>query len=77
MKETAKKVRSEVDSIMTTVETSAQGAVLPAIEILMIPRMEPAMNSLTASSGRVADSVVMDPNQRDFSAIVKGLQMST
>ena len=34
------KVRSEVDSVMTTVETRVQDAVLTAIENLVIPRVE-------------------------------------
>ena len=38
------KVGSEVDSVMTAVETRIQDAVLTAIENLVIPRVELAMN---------------------------------
>ena len=43
------KVRSEVNSVMTTVETRVQDAVLTAIENLLIPRVEVAMKSINAS----------------------------
>ena len=45
------KVRIEVDSVMTTVETRVQFAVLTAIKKLVIPRVELAMKSVNASSG--------------------------
>ena len=66
------KVRSEVDNVMTTVETR----VLTAIEILVIPRVEVAMKSTNASSGRCVDGNVLDPDQRYFSGNVEGLQMT-
>ena len=71
------KSRSEVDSVMTTVETRVQDAVLSAIEDLVLPRVELAMKSINASSGRDADSVVPDPDWRDFSGNIEGLQMTT
>ena len=46
------KIRSEVDSLMTTVETRTQDAVLTAIENLVIPRVELAMKSSNTFSGR-------------------------
>ena len=70
------KVRGEVDSVMTTVETRMQGAVLFAIENLLIPRVELAMKSVNASSGREVGSVVLDPDQRDFSGNMEGLRMT-
>ena len=42
-------VRSEVDNVMTTVDTGVQDAVLTAIEML-IPSVEMAMKSANASS---------------------------
>ena len=40
----------------------------------MIPRVELAMKSFNASSGRGMDGVVPDPDQRDFSGIIEDLQ---
>ena len=39
------KVRSQVDKVMTSVGTRVKYAVLTAIEILVIPRVELAMKS--------------------------------
>ena len=50
------KVRSEVDSVMTTVELR--------------------MKSVNASSGHEVGSVVLDPDQSDFSRNIEGLQMT-
>ena len=55
-------VRSELNSLMTTVKTRVKDAILIAIESLLIPRLEPAMNSVKASSGRDVDSVLPDPD---------------
>ena len=72
-KNIANKVRSEVDNVMTLVETRVQDAdaVLTAIKNLMIPRVELAMKLLNASSGRGVNSVVLDPDRRDFQEISK------
>ena len=51
-KNIANKVRSEVDSVMTVVETRVQDAVLTAVENLPIPGVELAMKSVYASSER-------------------------
>ena len=51
----ANKVRSEVDNVMISVKSTVQDAVLTAIENLVIPRVELAMKSVTASSGRGVD----------------------
>ena len=42
-------VQGEVDNVMTSFETRLQDAVLTAIENLVIPRVELAMESTTAS----------------------------
>ena len=68
-------VTSEVDSVMTTVETRLHDAVLTAIESLVVFRIELAMKKVNASSARDIDSVVSDPDQRDFSGKIDGLQM--
>ena len=70
------KVRSEVDNVMTPVGTRVQDAVLTAIENLVIPRVELAMNSANARSERSADSNVLEPDQRDFLGDIKSLRMT-
>ena len=70
------KVRSEVDSVITTVETRIQDAVLTAIESLVIPSVELAMKSASAFSGQSLDGNVLKLDQRDFSGNVQGLQMT-
>ena len=70
------KIRSEVNNVMTTVETRVQDAVLIAIKNLLIPRMELAMKTANASSGRSGDGNVLEPNRRDFLGNVEGLQMT-
>ena len=61
------KIRSNVDSVMTTVETRAQNAELTVIENLILPRVELAMKSVNASSGHRVGGAVLDPDRRDFS----------
>ena len=70
------KVQSEVDNVITTIETRVQDALLTAIENLVIPRVELALKSANASSGRSVDSNVLEPDQRDFSGNIEGLQMT-
>ena len=65
-KKLLKKVRSELHSSMTIVETRVEDAVLSAIKNLVILRVELAMKLVNASSGRGVDSVVLDPDRRDF-----------
>ena len=50
-KNIANKVRSEVDNVITLVETRVLDAVLTAIENLVIHRVQLAMKSVNASSG--------------------------
>ena len=42
----------------------------------MIPKVELSMKSVIASSGGDTDSVVLDPNQRDFSGNIKGFHLT-
>ena len=58
------------------VETRIQDAALNAKEILVIPRVELAMESVRASSGRDVDSVVLDNDGRGFSGNIQGLQLT-
>ena len=62
----ASKVRSDLDCVMTSVETRVQDALLTAIEYLVIPRVELAMKSANAFSERSVDGNVLEPDQRDF-----------
>ena len=61
---------------MTTVETRVQDAMMIEIENLVIPRVELALKSVNALSGHEFGSVVLDPDQRDFSGNIEGLQMT-
>ena len=65
-----------MDSVLTTVETKVQDAVLTKIENLVISWVELAMMSANAYSGSGVDSVVRDPGRRDFRGKIKGLQMT-
>ena len=42
------KVRSEVDNVMTTVDNRLQEAVLTAIEILVLPKVQLSLKSANA-----------------------------
>ena len=70
------KVRSEVDNVLTTVETRVEDAVLTAIENLVIPRMELAIKSANAFSGLSVDDNELEPDKKDFSGNIKSLQMT-
>ena len=70
------KVRSEVNSVMMTVETRVQDAVQTATEILVIPRVELALKSTNASSWRRGDGIALELDQRDYSDKVEILQMT-
>ena len=60
------KVRSEVDSVMTAVETRVQDAVLTAIENLIFPRVELAKKLTNVSLGRSVDSNVLELDETNF-----------
>ena len=75
-KNVVNKERSEVDIVMTTVETRVHYEILTAIENLVMPRVELAMKSVIASSGRRMDNFVMDADQRVFSGTIEGVQLT-
>ena len=62
----ADRVQSEVDSVMITVKTRVQDAVMTVIENLVILRVELAVKSVNASSRSGVVSVVLDPARRNF-----------
>ena len=59
---------------MATVETRVPDTVLTAIETLVIPRVDMTMNSPNVSSGRCVDGHLLEPEQRDFSGEIEGIQ---
>ena len=70
------KVRSEVDNVMTTLETRTQDAVLTEIKNFVILWVELVFKPTNASSVRSVDGNLLDPDQRDFSGNVEGQQMT-
>ena len=70
------KVRSELDNLLTSVETIVQDTVLTAIKNLLIPIVELAMKSANAPSGRSVDGNVLDSDQRDLLGNIEGLRMT-
>ena len=72
-KNISSKVRSGVYGAMKTVEARVQDAVLTAIENLVVPRVELAMESVNASSGHGVGRALLGPDQRDFSGNIEGL----
>ena len=52
---------------MTAVETRVPDAVLTAIESLELARVESALKTANASSGRSLNDNIMEPDQKDFS----------
>ena len=70
------KVRSEVDNVMTSVETRVQDAVLTAVEILVIPRVELPLESANTHSERSVDGNVLELDQRDFLGNIESLRMT-
>ena len=75
-KKIVRKMRNEVDSVIITVATRVQGAILFAVETFVTPRVELAMKSANAPSGRDVDSVVPNPEQCDFSGNIEGLHLT-
>ena len=70
------KLCSEVDSMLTMVETRVQDEVWTDMENLMLPRVELTMKSVIASSGRGVDSFVLDPDHRGFPVNIERLQIT-
>ena len=54
------RVRSEVDNVMVTVKTRVHDAILTAMESLISSRVELAMKSVNAFSGRDRESAAND-----------------
>ena len=58
------------------VETRVQQEILNATENLVIPRVGLTMKSVIASSWRGIGSVLLDPDERNLSGNVEGLQVT-
>ena len=60
------KVKRVVDDGVLTVKNCMQDAILTAMDKVVFPKIETAMKSITASSGRKPNSEVLYPDKRDF-----------
>ena len=69
-------MRSEVDNVMTSVETRVQDAVLTAIENLVLSRVELGMKSANAHTERSVDGNVLEPDQKGFLGNIEGLRIT-
>ena len=67
----ADRIRKEVDSAVTAVENRVQGAILSAMDNVVIQRVEVAVRFITGSSGRRPNSVFQNPYHRDISGNVE------
>ena len=70
-------VLNEVAKVMTTVDIRVQAEIFTAVEGYVILRVELEMKSVNASNRQDTESVVPDPDQRDFSGFMEGLQITT
>ena len=68
------KVQSEVEIVMTSVKIRDQDAVLTAIETLVNPSIELAMNTTNAPSERSVDGNVLELDQREFLDEIEGFR---
>ena len=62
----AKQIKKAVDNTVKTVESRRQDAVLTAFDNVVFSRVEMAVRSNTGSSGHGPNSVVHNPDKRDF-----------
>ena len=60
------KIRKAVDNAVMTVGNRMHDAILSAMDIIVIPRVEMAVRSITGSSVQGPSSVVQNPDRRDF-----------
>ena len=60
-----KKIDREMSNIVDTVEDRIQNAILTAIENIVVPKIELAIRSINASSGRDATSVSANSESRE------------
>ena len=63
---TDEKIRDAVDNAVIAVENCMHDAILTALNNVVISRVEMAVRSITGSSGNGPNSIVQNPDQRDF-----------
>ena len=59
-------IRGAVDNAVMTLENCMQDAIWKAMNKMVIPRVEMVVTSITGSSGHGPNSIVQDPDPRDF-----------
>ena len=69
-------MRNEVQIVVAIVETRLYEAISFSMDNLVVPRLELAMRRVVNSSTRNPGSVVLDADQRNFSPVTSGLQMT-
>ena len=60
------KIRRAVHNAVFTIENRMHGAILTAMDKVVLPRVEMAVTSITGSSGHRPNSEVQNPDRRDF-----------
>ena len=66
-------VENELDNMLTSVRNRVQGAVLAAIESLVIPKVDLAKKSANAPSERSVDGNVLESEHMDFQGNIQSL----
>ena len=69
-------VRSEVDNVVATDETRVNDTILAALDSSVITGVELGIKLVNASPAQDIGSVVIDPDQMDFSGKVESFQMN-
>ena len=70
-------IDKEMSHIVDTVEDSTQKAILTAIENIVAPKIELAIRSINASSGRYAASVSANSERREHVGIITFVENSS
>ena len=70
-KKNVNEIRNAVDSAVMVVKQLMFGAILMEVNILVMPRVEIAVRSITESSERGPNNVVQNPDQGDFTLNTK------
>ena len=70
-KKIVNEIRNAVDSAVMVVKKLMFGAILMEVNILVMPRVEMAVRSITESSERGPNNVVQNPDQGDFTLNTK------
>ena len=68
------KIDREMNNIVDTVEDGIQNAILTAFENIVTPKIELAVRSINASSGRDATSVCADSERKERVGINASLE---